>query len=68
MCCAHIYYEFRSGDKQDFYACASREGIEWTEGRIYDDAGFSGSWYCDEAFSLTRGILLISVGTLLATM
>ena len=55
MCCASISYSFR-GDKQEFHACASRVGIEWVEGKIYDDAGFTGTWFCDQANSLIGGI------------
>jgi hypothetical protein len=29
MCCAHIKYDYL-GDKQDFYACASKVGIKYT--------------------------------------
>ena len=50
MCCAHIQYEYE-GDNQDFYACASRTGIEFNNGKIYE-YGFSGTWYCDYACSL----------------
>jgi len=39
MCCAKINYTFR-GDKQDFYACASKPGIEYSSGQIYDQFGF----------------------------
>ena len=56
MCCAHITYEFK-GDKQDFYACASRPGIEYAEGQIYDNYGFSGVWYCDGAIALQATLL-----------
>jgi hypothetical protein len=35
MCCAHIKYDYL-GDKQDFYACASRTGINYTKGKIID--------------------------------
>lgn len=45
MCCAHIQYNYL-GDKQDFYACASRPGIKYTGGKIADNTGFSGTWYC----------------------
>jgi hypothetical protein len=56
MCCANIKYTFRTGNQQDFYACANRIGIEYTEGRIFDDNGFSGYWYCDEALNLSIGL------------
>ena len=50
MCCAKINYTFK-GDQQDFYACASRPGIEYSNGQIYDQFGFSGTWYCAGALS-----------------
>jgi len=31
MCCASIDYTFK-GDRQAFYACASKPGIEYTNG------------------------------------
>ena len=56
MCCAYIDYTFK-GDKQDFYACASRPGIEYSGGSIYDQYGFSGYWYCDLAITLQATLL-----------
>ena len=50
MCCAKINYTF-NGDNQDFYACASRPGIEYSNGQIVDQFGFSGNWYCAGAVS-----------------
>ena len=52
MCCAYINYTFK-GDNQEFYACASRPGIEFTNGNIYDKYGFSGTWRCAFAEGLT---------------
>ena len=48
MCCAHVQYTFR-GDSQDFYSCASKPGIEYSQGFIYDSFGFQGTWYCANA-------------------
>ena len=48
MCCARIIYSF-SGNAQDFHACANRPGIEMADGKIFDQYGFSGRWYCDGA-------------------
>ena len=45
MCCAYINYTFK-GDNQEFYACASRPGIEYSNGQIYDRYGFQGTWHC----------------------
>merc|ERR1711997_160757 len=45
MCCAYIDYTFQ-GDQQQFHACASRPGIEYSGSAIYDDYGFKGTWYC----------------------
>ena len=45
MCCAYINYTFK-GDNQEFYACASRPGIEYSGGQIYDRVGFQGTWHC----------------------
>ncbi len=45
MCCALIDYTFKN-DNQKFYACASRPGIEYSNGQIYDKYGFSGTWQC----------------------
>ena len=64
MCCARIQYTFK-GDAQDFYACASRPGIEYSGGQIYDQFGFSGTWFCagalqGYAFSAAAAILAIS--------
>ena len=56
MCCAHIVYSFK-GDDQDFYACASRPGIEYADGKIWDTYGFSGYWYCDGAIALQTALL-----------
>lgn len=51
MCCAKIQYSFK-GDSQDFHACASRPGIEYTGGQIFDNLyGFDGRWYCDGALA-----------------
>ena len=58
MCCAHIIYEFR-GDTQDFHACASRAGIEFTNGNIFDQYGFDGRWYCDFAINGVSASLVI---------
>ena len=51
MCCAYINYTFK-GDNQEFYACASKPGIEYSGGSIYDTYGFAGSWYCAYASGL----------------
>ena len=56
MCCAHIEYTFK-GDSQDFHACASRPGIEYSDGRIIDTYGFSGYWYCNNAISAQTTLL-----------
>mmetsp|Transcript_22310 Transcript_22310/g.15905 ORF Transcript_22310/g.15905 Transcript_22310/m.15905 type:complete len:100 (-) Transcript_22310:151-450(-) len=62
MCCAHIQYTYE-GDFQDFHACASRTGIEFNDGKIYE-YGFSGTWYCDYATSLQTAAALVAVVTL----
>ena len=59
MCCAHIQYTFKQ-DTQDFYACASRSGIEYSGNTIYDDNGFSGYWYCDQALVTSLSVVAIS--------
>ena len=64
MCCAKIQYTFK-GDSQDFYACASRPGIEYSGGQIYDQFGFSGTWFCagaikDYAFSAAAAVLAVA--------
>ena len=59
MCCAFIDYTFK-GDNQQFYACASRPGIEYSEGKIYDKYGFSGTWKCAFAKELKASIAVIS--------
>ena len=51
MCCAYINYDFK-GDNQEFYACASKPGIEYSDGNIYDKYGFSGTWRCAGAYYL----------------
>jgi hypothetical protein len=56
MCCAHIQYNYL-GDQQDFYACASKTGIQYTRGVIKDQSGFVGSWYCALATSTQASIL-----------
>ena len=56
MCCAHIEYTFK-GDNQDFHACASKPGIEFTNGMIVDNYGFSGRWYCNNAISAQTTLL-----------
>lgn len=55
MCCAHIQYNWL-GDEQDFYACASKPGIEYTDGKISDPSGFTGTWYCALATQTTAAI------------
>ena len=55
MCCASVSYTFKK-DKQDFHACASKIGIEQTNGQIYDEFGFSGAWFCDGANNLLSGL------------
>ena len=66
MCCAYINYTFK-GDNQQFYACASRPGIEYSGGNIYDRYGFSGNWYCAFAEGLSVSAVALAtivVGTL----
>ena len=67
MCCAYINYTFK-GDNQEFYACASRPGIEYTNGNIYDKYGFSGTWRCAfaEGLSLPLTALIASIAATLA--
>ena len=61
MCCAFINYTFK-GDNQQFYACASRPGIEYSGGNIYDRYGFSGNWYCAFAEGLqVSAVALVAV-------
>lgn len=59
MCCAYINYTFK-GDNQEFYACASRPGIEYTNGNIYDKYGFSGQWRCAFAAGLNLPVLAVA--------
>ena len=63
MCCAHIQYTYE-GDFQDFHACASRTGIEFNNGQIYE-YGFSGTWYCDYAVSMQVAAATMAVALLL---
>ena len=63
MCCAYIDYTFR-GDQQSFYACASRPGIEYSEGKIYDKYGFSGTWYCAFATTVQASTFVLAVSFL----
>ena len=65
MCCAFINYTFK-GDNQQFYACASRPGIEYSGGNIYDKYGFSGNWYC--AFASGLQVTALAAATFVATM
>ena len=66
MCCAHIKYTFK-GDNQEFYACASKPGIEYSGGQIYDKYGFTGSWECAFASGLQFSVLAAAaVATTLA--
>ena len=60
MCCAYINYTFK-GDNQEFYACASRPGIEYSGGTIYDKYGFSGSWKCAFASGLQFSLAAAAV-------
>ena len=62
MCCAYIDYTFK-GDNQQFYACASRPGIEYSDGNIYDKYGFSGTWRCAFAEQLQASVLLLGAIT-----
>lgn len=64
MCCAHIKYDYL-GDQQDFYACASKVGIEFTKGKIIDQTGFVGTWYCALA---TQTQAALAVTTALASL
>ena len=59
MCCAYIQYTFK-GDSQQFYACASRPGIEYSNGQIYDKYGFSGTWRCAFAKELQASVAVLS--------
>lgn len=59
MCCALIDYTFK-GDNQKFYACASRPGIEYSNGQIYDKYGFSGTWHCAFATETQVAALALS--------
>ena len=66
MCCAKINYTFKQ-DTQDFYACASRPGIEYSGGQIYDQFGFSGTWYCAGAlqgYALSAAAVMIAAVSL----
>ena len=67
MCCAYIDYTFR-GDNQQFYACASRPGIEYSGGNIYDKYGFQGTWKCAYAFNGIRDGALALGAAVVATM
>ena len=60
MCCAFIDYTFK-GDNQKFYACASKPGIEYAGGNIYDKYGFSGTWYCAYASGLQMSAIALGV-------
>ena len=51
MCCANINVIFRGEDLQ-YHGCASVSAIESVNGEIYDQSGWSGSWYCDLATNL----------------
>ena len=66
MCCAYINYTFK-GDKQEFYACASRPGIEFSQGTIYDKYGFAGNWYCAWASGLKMSVFAV-VATVVSTL
>ena len=66
MCCAYINYTFK-GDNQEFYACASRPGIEYSGGSIYDKYGFAGNWYCAWASSLKISMCAV-VATVISTV
>lgn len=55
MCCAKIEYTFKK-DEQKFHACASKVGIENAKGEIYDEFGFSGTWFCNSATTLITGL------------
>ena len=57
MCCAYINYDFK-GDNQEFYACASKPGIEYSNGNIYDKYGFSGTWKCAFAYGVQTSAIL----------
>ena len=59
MCCAYVEYTFKN-DQQKFYACASRPGIEYSNGQIYDKYGFSGTWYCAYAQGLTASVFAVA--------
>ena len=59
MCCAYINYTFK-GDNQEFYACASRPGIEYTNGNIFDKYGFSGQWRCADAYNMGLPVLALA--------
>ena len=63
MCCAYIDYTFK-GDQQQFYACASRPGIEYSDGNIYDKYGFSGTWKCAFAENLKASALVLGAAAL----
>jgi hypothetical protein len=60
MCCARIQYTFQ-GDSQDFHACASKPGIEYSRGMIYDNFGFAGTWYCAFCNAGLQATLVIAV-------
>jgi len=66
MCCAYVNYTFK-GDNQEFYACASRPGIEYSGGTIYDRYGFSGNWYCAWASGLNISLFAV-VATVVSTL
>lgn len=57
MCCAHIQYTYQL-DTQVFYGCASRNGIEYSNGNILDGFGYSGNWFCANAVSLAAPLTL----------
>ena len=66
MCCAKINYTFNK-DTQEFFACASRPGIEYSNGVITDQFGFSGTWYCAFAkhgLSLSFSAAAIAIASL----
>lgn len=67
MCCAHIQYYF-SGEDQEFYGCASRPGIEYTKGQILDGFGYSGSWYCADAITMSTSLVITAALILASTI
>ena len=55
-CCAKVNMT-KDGVQDSYHYCADRVGIDATGG-VFNQAGFSGTWFCNKSMTVTLGYLM----------